>query len=158
MLSEHSLQRSEGEMKREISQKLSELPHLDRKRLHALWFDLFGRNVSPKVRREILIPMLAYRMQEKARGGLTTAIVKQLKALADHPSAERPATARPTVGTRFVREWQGSLHEVTMLADGYEYRGNTYGSLSEIARKITGTRWSGPAFFGLKKCEKKEVA
>jgi hypothetical protein len=56
---------------------------------------------------------------------------------------------RPKIGTRYVREHAGKLHEVTVLEAGYEYEGTTYRSLSEIARAITGTKWSGPAFFGL---------
>ena len=65
---------------------------------------------------------------------------------------------RPKPGTRFVREWQGKLHEVAVLADGYEYNDRIYRSLSEIARYITGTRWSGPAFFGLRRRGQKKAA
>ena len=54
-------------------------------------------------------------------------------------------------GTRLVREWRGEIHQVTVLDDGLEYRGSHYDSLSEIARSITGTRWSGPLFFGLRR-------
>ncbi len=62
----------------------------------------------------------------------------------------RLAEPRIKPGTRLVRVWQGSLHEVTVLDAGFSYRGQTYASLSVIARQITGTRWSGPQFFGLK--------
>ncbi len=57
---------------------------------------------------------------------------------------------RPIVGTRLIREWQGIEHTVTVLADGYEYQGRPYRSLSAIARAITGTRWNGPLFFALR--------
>ena len=57
---------------------------------------------------------------------------------------------RPITGTRLIREWQGVEHTATVLADGYEYQGRPYRSLSAIARAITGTRWNGPAFFGLR--------
>ena len=64
----------------------------------------------------------------------------------------------PIVGTKLIREWQGVLHEVTALADGYEWQGRRYKSLSAIARAITGTRWNGPLFFGLRSHSKKEAA
>jgi Protein of unknown function (DUF2924) len=71
--------------------------------------------------------------------------------------ADGPAI-RPKAGTRIVREWQGRLHEVSVLENGFEYGGRTYRSLSEIAREITGTRWSGPAFFGMRKRETRRAA
>lgn len=87
---------------------------------------------------------------------------KQLKALAvEFTNGKKPAgnqLLRTKAGTRFVREWQGQLHEVAVLDKGLEYKGHTYRSLSEIAREITGTRWSGPAFFGLKKREARRTA
>jgi hypothetical protein len=63
---------------------------------------------------------------------------------------------RIKLGTRLVRQWQGETHEVTLLDSGYAYRGQRYASLSEIARFITGTRWSGPLFFGLKTVERNQ--
>jgi len=60
-------------------------------------------------------------------------------------------TLRPKIGTRYVREYQDKLHEVTVLESGYEYKDKTYRSLTKIAKDITGTKWSGPAFFGLKR-------
>jgi hypothetical protein len=98
--------------------------------------------------------MLAHRLQEKAFGGLSKPSRNRLRKLAE--SAEKPstrlthATKRLRPGTRLIREWRGETHVVSVLDDGAEYRGKRYGSLSEIARTITGTRWSGPAFFGLK--------
>ncbi len=108
------------------------------------------------------MPILAYRLQEKALGGLKPSTAKRLRALAEEPmngkkSADSPML-RPKSGTRFVREWQGQLHEVSVLDTGLEYNGHTYRSLSEIAREITGTRWSGPAFFGLRKREARRAA
>ena len=64
------------------------------------------------------------------------------------PPSAPPSTIKP--GTRLLREWQGVTHEVIVLDDGVRYRGETWGSLSAVAREITGTRWSGPLFFGLK--------
>lgn len=134
--------------------QLKALPGMSRKDLQSLWAKLFGNPSSPALRRENIVPILAYRLQEKAFGGLKPSVAKRLRALLD---AERDGAKKPTPsvrlrpGTRIVREWQGQLHEVSTLADGYEYKGQTWRSLSEIARAITGTRWSGPAFFGVKR-------
>ena len=107
--------------------------------------------------RELMIQAIAYRMQEKTFGGLSRAARMKLAAAA---GTERAASARATrantqhrvkPGTRFLREWQGQTHEVTATVEGrFFYRDRSYRSLSEIAREITGTRWSGPAFFGLR--------
>lgn len=78
---------------------------------------------------------------------------RQLARAAEQISAGRPLSAPPTAikpGTRLLREWQGVTHEVIVLEDGIQYRGETWASLSAVARAITGTRWSGPLFFGLK--------
>jgi hypothetical protein len=142
-----------------LNQQLSALPTMDRKTLQALWEKLFGKAPSPSLRREILIPILSYRIQEKESGGLSRSSEKRLLALAEMDRNERNESRllHPKPGTRFVREWQDKLHEVSVLPAGYEYNGQTYSSLSEIARLITGTRWSGPAFFGLRS-RKKEPA
>jgi hypothetical protein len=65
---------------------------------------------------------------------------------------------RPKIGTRFIREWNGRLHEITVLENGYEYDNRSYRSLSEIAHLITGTKWSGPAFFGTQHRSRKVIA
>ena len=141
-------------MKTDIKQELRQLPQLQRTALRERWRELFGKLPNPRLRREILIRILAYRMQEKALGGLKPSTAKRLKALGEELMSGRKPTdivvTRPKAGTRIVREWQGRLHEITVLEGGFEYNGQRYRSLSEIAREITGTRWSGPAFFGLK--------
>ena len=121
--------------------------------LRALWLQWFDRPPPAKIRRELLIRALAYRMQERASGGLTTATRTKLRALAEdvkHNSKwdglERP---RLTPGTHVIREWGNERHQVTVEVAGFVYRGQRYRSLSEIARRITGTRWSGPLFFGV---------
>jgi hypothetical protein len=149
-------------MKADLGQQLDELPQLDRKALRELWREFFGNLPHPRLRREILIPILAYRLQERALGGLKPSTEKRLKALAEDfmngKKLGNGATVQPRAGTRIVREWQGKLHEVAVLDDGFEYNGRTYRSLSKIAREITGTRWSGPAFFGMKKRESRRAA
>jgi hypothetical protein len=136
-----------------VNRLLEQLPTIERKELLKLWCDLFDRVPSPAPRRETLIPILAYRIQEKAFGGLKESTVRKLRELADESVASEVSAQkglRPKIGTRYVREHAGKLHEITVLEAGYEYEGTTYRSLSEIARAITGTKWSGPAFFGLK--------
>ena len=98
--------------------------------------------------------MLAYRLQEKAEGGLSPGTRNRLRGLSGQIGSAGGRASRPTsrlkVGTRLIREWKGQTYVVSVLEDGVEYRDKRYGSLSEVARAITGTRWSGPAFFGLK--------
>jgi hypothetical protein len=104
--------------------------------------------------------MLAYRIQELEHGGLSTKTRNRLRQLAkafeSNPECPMPIAIRIKPGTRLIRQWQGKTHEVTVAESSYEYRGARYSSLSEIARLITGTRWSGPLFFGLKKNRSKE--
>jgi hypothetical protein len=137
-----------------VDRLLEQLPTMERKELLRLWRDLFDPVLSPSLRREMLIPILAYRIQEKAFGGLKESTVRKLRELADvrvDGGTLVQKGLRPKIGTRYIREHAGKLHEVTVLEASYEYEGATYRSLSEIARAITGTKWSGPAFFGLKR-------
>jgi hypothetical protein len=138
-----------------VDRLLEQLPTMDRKALLKLWRDLFDRVPSPALRRETLIPILAYRIQEKAYGGLKESTLKRLHELAkDHANGKKPvvqAMIRPKIGTRYVREYGGKLHEVTVLETGYEYQGRVHRSLTEVAKVITGTKWSGPVFFGYKR-------
>jgi Protein of unknown function (DUF2924) len=129
---------------------LKGLPTPDLKRR---WRDLFETEPPPYNRR-FLESRLAYRIQELAYGGLKPETVARLDALAEdlggsgkHHGVVRD---RPIVGTRLIREWQGVERCVTVRDDGYEYQGRAYKSLSAVARAITGTRWNGWVFFGLK--------
>jgi hypothetical protein len=123
--------------------------------LKAMWRQLFETEPPPYNRR-FLESRLAYRIQELVYGGLKAETVKRLKAIAedldggDPARRRRPAKDRPIAGTRLIREWQGIEHCVTVRDDGYEYQGRPYQSLSALARIITGTRWNGWVFFGLK--------
>jgi hypothetical protein len=119
------------------------------------WRALFGTE-PPPYNRGFLESRLAYRIQELAYGGLKPETVERLEALAegldgnDTPMRGRRGMSRPITGTVLVREWQGVEHRITVLDDGYEYQGRPYKSLSAVARAITGTRWNGLVFFGLK--------
>lgn len=104
--------------------------------------------------RRLLILAVAYRMQEQALGGLDRGTRRRLDRLTADVAAGRPF-ATPAIkikpGTRLLREWHGVVHEVIAAEDGVQYRGKTWPSLSAVAREITGARWSGPRFFGLKR-------
>jgi hypothetical protein len=118
------------------------------------WRDLFGTE-PPAFNRRYLESRLAYRIQELAYGGLKPETIERLEALAedleDNPSARgQRVQTRPVTGTQLVRDWQGVEHRVTVLEAGFEYQGRPFKSLSAIARAITGTRWNGLVFFGIK--------
>ena len=119
------------------------------------WRDLFETEPPPYNRR-FLEHRLAYRIQELAYGGLKPETLKRLRQLGDELDGgdtkrrRQRAKDRPISGTRLIREYQRVEHCVTVRDDGYEYQGRPYKSLSAIARAITGTRWNGLVFFGLK--------
>ncbi len=119
-----------------------------------LWQRSFGKAAPTRLRRQVMIPILAYRIQEQAYGGLKPSTAKHLRTLADAVEKDRHAVLTGVLlirpGMRLTRKWQGNIHEVLAANNAYEYRGKNYRSLSEIARQITGTRWSGPAFFRIK--------
>ena len=111
----------------------------------------------PPYNRRFLESRLAYRIQELAYGGLKPETVRAARGAGrgarrrQHDEAQRPRRRdRPIAGTRLIREWQGVEHCVTVRDDGFEWQGRPYKSLSAIARAITGTRWNGWVFFGLK--------
>ncbi len=123
--------------------------------LKALWRKL-NETEPPPYNRRFLESRLAYRIQELAYGGLKPGIAKKLEALGEQIDGRRSGKrkprmdAKPIAGTRLVREWQGKVETVTVLAEGYEWQGRPYQSLSAVARAITGTRWNGWTFFGLR--------
>ena len=138
---------------------IQELPTAKLGRLRELWEEHFGRAASPQLRPKLMRPILAYRIQEQAYGGLKAQTVRQLSAvlrgIAPNRREGNEASSRFKAGTRIVREWKGETHEVTITVAGYEYDGQLYRSLSPIACRITGTRWSGPAFFGTRKGDRR---
>lgn len=99
-----------------------------------------------------MIKAIAYRLQENALGKIKPATGRTLARASEALADGRPVTAASSAkpGTRLLREWQGVTHEVIVLEEGVRYRDRTWRSLSEVARAITGARWSGPLFFGLK--------
>ena len=142
-------------MEANISSQINTLRSLSRQQLLELWKKFYGKASPPEIRRELMVPFLAYRMQEKQYGGLKASTRSELRRIArgleKKPSVELRIRPRIKPGTRLCRRWRGKMHEIFVTESGYEYCGARYQSLSEVARKITGTQWSGPAFFGLKK-------
>lgn len=130
--------------------EIGRLANLDLSGLRRRWFDIYESRAPVHMSRELLIQAIAYRLQENAHGGLTPSERAKLLARTGGGQSSRSKIDRSVKpGTRFIREWQGRTVEVTASEGHFLYRGRTYGSLSAIAREITGTRWSGPAFFGI---------
>jgi hypothetical protein len=126
--------------------------------LRSRWVAAYGVEPLPRLSRELLVRGISYRLQERARGGLSRKTLRRLEQIAaglGNAGGGGSSSSLMRPGTRIVREWQGKAHEVIILEDGFLWNGSTYRSLSEIARLITGTRWSGPRFFGLKDDQEK---
>src|SRR5262245_3097266 len=135
-----------------LAAELTALPALSRDVLKARWKELYGATPPSHLGRPILIRAIAYRIQEQVFGGLDAATRRLLdRAAQDLANGREPSpSAAIQPGTRLLREWQGVVHEVLVHEHGVEYRGKTWSSVWAVARDITGTRWSGPLFFGLK--------
>jgi hypothetical protein len=133
---------------------LSALPALPRSALGHLWRVLLDCAMPAKASRQLVIYCLAYRMQQNAYGALSAAARQRLRTLAQPLAPEQGRAKRAAIslapGTRLIRQWRDQRHEVTVLEQGFAYRGNHYASLSAIARVISGSHCSGPRFFGLK--------
>ena len=130
--------------------KFDTLSKLKREALVPVWREHFNEDPPPRLRKELMVPLLAYRIQEREHGGLSQAVRRRLKELAEREEGKKRSGSSYQPGTRLVRSWKGELHEVTVAEHGFEYRGRRFATLSVIAREITGTRWSGPVFFGIR--------
>ena len=142
--------------------QLNQLRQLNAEELIKDWQALFGVAPPKKLRSSLLVQGIAYRLQEKALGGMKPSTLRLLERVADDTGAGRPISVpsekvRTTTGTVLMREWHGKKHQVTVLEDGFLYRTKRFRSLSQIARLITGARWSGPLFFGLKSPRKEQL-
>lgn len=140
---------------RKLASELVALPALDRRELIKKWRSLYETEPSVGISNKFLLHAIAYRMQEQASGGLQSATRRFLEKAAQEDASKQeilpPVSIKP--GTRLLREWHGVTYEVIIMEDGVQCNGKHYRSLSEVARAITSTRWSGPLFFGLKKQE-----
>jgi hypothetical protein len=137
-----------------LSIELQKLTALTAKDLKVRYRSLYRSEPPPGLSRSILVRALAYRLQEVALGGLSRSTRRRLAKAAigstDGPAVRPIPILQPEPGTVLIREWHGVAYQVTVLVHGVRYGGEDYRSLSQVARLITGTRWSGPAFFGLR--------
>src|ERR1700693_6074329 len=129
--------------------------------LRGEWRRLHRPPPPMRLSRDLLMRGIAYKLQERPLGGLSKSILRKLERLnldAEASDARKPA---PPIfwkaGTRLVREWRGVTHAVLVHADGFEWHGRRYRSLTIVAREITGAHWSGPRFFGMRKCVGRSV-
>lgn len=146
-----------------MTKTIEELKNLSREELIQKWKKLFGTNSPQHAKKDLLIKHIAWELQAKEQGGLSAQTKKQLGKLAEKMNkkqevseADIKETCKNTTleikaGTKLIREYQGKKYEVTALEKGFEYKGKKYKSLSAIANEITGTRWNGKIFFGVKK-------
>ena len=128
--------------------RLDELDTMDRAALVAAWSDLIGTPAPKGISRGFLQRFLAFEIQSRRSGGLTKTVRAALKA-SEGVTSRRPAAHGLKPGGRLLREWNGVTHVVDVTETGFIWRGETWRSLSAIAREITGAHWSGPRFFGL---------
>ena len=151
----------------QVEREIAALDTLDTKALQVKWLELYQREPPLRIRAGLLRLGIAYRLQEKAHGGLKPQAVRLLRKLAAELRAERvlkrsgsdASDAAPphwaavgrllSPGTQLMREWNGVTEVVDVVADGFTWRDTTYRTLSAVAVAITGTKWSGPKFFGL---------
>ncbi len=137
----------------DLTVDLTALAQLPLETLRTRWAETFGGPASQSARSDYLVRVLAFHIQASAGGGVSRSLTKRLAKL-EVSQAERGAkpnnirTLQP--GTRLLRDWKGTTHEVEVVVGGFRHLGTTYASLSEVSRGITGTRWSGPLFFGLR--------
>ncbi len=136
-----------------VAVKLQALAEMDYDALRAEWRRLYRAHPPKRVSRDLLMLGVAWKVQERAYGGLGAATKRRLADLAKtmerNGDVTRNRIARLKPGAKFVREWRGEIHRVIVLEDGFEWKGTQWRSLSMIAREITGVHWSGPRFFGL---------
>jgi hypothetical protein len=147
---------------RDATIELDKLEQLSRAELRALWTKELAEKPPQSLGRDVLALGIAYARQERLYGGLSRPVAKELdrllvRALADS-NTDTPrvsASPLPRAGTILVREWQGTTHHVTVTDEGFLWNGKPHRSLSSIAGAITGTKWNGPRFFGLREVKPK---
>jgi Protein of unknown function (DUF2924) len=144
-----------------IDVEIARLRDLDVGALRARWHTVFGRRAPAHLPRHLLFRILAYRLQADYLGDLDPESQRLLDRSESHEKAGQRAVSqvRRPVGTVLGREWKGQMQRVTVLENGFAWKGKIYPSLSKVALAITGTRWNGPRFFGLRdKPSKREVS
>ncbi len=138
-----------------VQDKIAALPDLSRAALIEQWSRAYGRPPPKGLSRRLLEYAAAYNLQSKAFGGLKPMVRRKLRQptgtghVGSPPPPQAAASKGLSAGSRLVREWHGRTYTVDALETGFLCDGRHYGSLSEVARAITGARWSGPRFFAL---------
>ncbi len=133
-----------------LQKRLTALAEMDREALLAEWPRHF-KTPPRNTRRDYLLAEISYHLQVRALGGISTTVKNKLERMAFGGQSQHQGKFTMQQGSRLVREWNGRTHTVIVHADGYEYEGARYRSLSKVATAITGAHWSGPLFFGIKK-------
>jgi hypothetical protein len=118
--------------------------------LRDLWYSLYKHDPISNSKM-YMIPQLAYRIQELTYGETDEATERKIQQVAHDISRGKKKAYKPLLGTKIVKEYRNKLHEIFVVADGFSYNGRVYNSLSAIAQQITGTKWNGLVFFGVKK-------
>lgn len=136
-----------------LEEEIGALEGIPTHELRIAWRRLYRAAPPHCMPRDLMIRALAYRMQQRTHGGLSPATKRRLRSLITELRAKGITTFDPGVvlkpGARLVREWAGRTHTVIVLEDGFDYGGERYSSLTQIAAEVTGAHWSGPRFFGL---------
>ena len=137
-----------------LAPEIEELQEATSANLKQRWRALYRTEAPRRISRDLLIRALAYRIQEKTLGGLKPSTRRLLAKVTADASAHRSIQVAPEPslkpGTVLLREWHGTQHQVIVRENGIGFNGKLYKSLSQVAYRITGTKWSGPLFFGLK--------
>jgi Protein of unknown function (DUF2924) len=140
--------------RKSLDAEIARLRDLGAGELRSRWHTVFGRRPPPRLPRHLLFRVIAYRLQADQLGDLDGECQRLLDRSGSPENAGQRAKERVTAdlrpGTVLGREWNGQMHRVAVLTDGFAWNGNTYPSLSKVAFAITGTRWNGPKFFGLR--------
>jgi len=153
---------SDPNLDQTVLSRMAALKAMSVKELKAEWEKLIGTS-APNNSRAFLELRIAYRIQELTYGGPDRATRRMLDLLADEVEGHARRNHQiadprnPVVGTKLLREWDGAEHTVTVLKDGFDWQGRKYKSLSAVARAITGTRWNGYRFFGLRERKQEEA-
>ena len=150
-----------------LEDEIAHLRGLDLKVLRSRWQSVTGRKAPSHLSRQLLFSMIAYRIQAEALGDLDAVTLRLLKKIgSNHSDHEHMALTEAfdlrrrmlSPGTVLTREWNGQTYRVMVVSEGFAWDGRTYDSLSKIASAITGTRWNGPRFLGLRDRTPAEVA